>query len=261
MSARLVLIGAGRMGAALLAGWARSRPAYAIDVVEPGPPDAFRADAAQLGARLNPPAAPADVIVLAVKPQTFSAAPEAFCAWVGPQSTVISIMAGVPVAALRGLGAGAVVRAMPNTPGAIGKGVTAVFGADPGALAAAATLLAPLGPVEVLASESAIDIATAVSGSGPAYVFLLVEALAGAAVAQGLDEDVAMRLARRTVIGAGALLEADGTDAAGLRRAVTSPGGTTQAALGELMAEDGLGPVMRRAVAAAVRRARELAGA
>jgi pyrroline-5-carboxylate reductase len=201
------------------------------------------------------------VVVLAVKPQTFAAEPDGLRAWVGPQSTVISIMAGVPVAALRGLGAGAVARAMPNTPGAIGKGVTAVFGTDAGALAAAQTLLAPLGSVEVVASEGAIDIATAVSGSGPAYVFLLVEALAGAAVAQGLDEDVAMRLARRTVIGAGALLEADETDAAGLRRAVTSPGGTTQAALGELMAEDGLGFVMRRAVAAAVRRARELAGA
>jgi pyrroline-5-carboxylate reductase len=183
-------------------------------------------------------------------------------AFVGPNTLVISIMAGVTIAALSHLmETQRVIRAMPNTPGQIGKGVTAyvasnaVTSEDRGL---AALLLDPLGIVEAIPNERLMDVVTAVSGSGPAYVFLLAEVLAAAAEAEGLPADIAARLATQTVAGSGALMLDGGKSPSDLRKQVTSPGGTTQAALDVLQAADGLGLTMRRAVQAATQRSREL---
>jgi pyrroline-5-carboxylate reductase len=185
-------------------------------------------------------------------------------AFIGRDTLVVSILAGKTVAGIATAmpGSRAVVRAMPNLPASIGRGATGAY-ASPGTSARqramAAALLAANGLVEWVASEDLIDAVTAVSGSGPAYVFHLVECLAQAGVAAGLEAEVAQRLAQATIEGAGELLRTSALDPATLRRNVTSPGGTTAAALDVLMAEDGLGPLMRRAVEAAKRRAAELA--
>jgi len=264
----LGIAGAGRMGSALLKGWANARVqgfAPAITVFEPNLTPDIDPVLKALDAKVNlstPAAAPFDVLVLAVKPQTFSAAAPSLKAFVGPETLVLSIMAGTTIAKLKSeLGAARAVRAMPNTPGAIGKGITAYAAGD--ALsetdhAQIAALLAPLGGVERAPDEAAIDAVTAVSGSGPAYVFFLVEALAAAGEAEGLERGLAMRLARATITGSGALLEASSECAEALRQAVTSPGGTTAAALQVLMAEDGMKALMRKAVRAAAARAKEL---
>ncbi|HXW25033.1 MAG TPA: pyrroline-5-carboxylate reductase, partial [Xanthobacteraceae bacterium] len=205
------------------------------------------------------------VIVIAVKPQVAAEVVPAAAPLVGPSSVVVSIMAGQRLSALeRALPRGtAVIRAMPNTPAAIGRGITvAVANAHASAHQRdlAGRLLAAIGAVEWVADEALLDAVTAVSGSGPAYVFLLAETLAQAGVAAGLPADLAGRLARATVAGSGELLHRSPLDAETLRRNVTSPGGTTLAALTVLMGTDGLGPLMARAVAAATRRSRELAG-
>lgn len=263
----VVLVGAGRMGGALLKGWLGSGRFARIAVVEPEPASALRDLAAQGRIRLMPAfvAGPCDAIVLAIKPQVLKGA-GALLADIGrTRALVLSIAAGVPLGLLAaGLGAGTgvrLVRAMPNTPGAIGRGVTALC-AGPGLgtadRALAEALTAALGRTLWLADEALMDAVTAVSGSGPAYVFLLAEALAEAGMAEGLDAETAATLARTTIAGAGALLESDSRPAAALRRDVTSPGGTTQAALDVLTAKDGLASLLRRAVAAAVKRAKEL---
>lgn len=262
----LVLVGAGKMGSALARGWiAGGMPAGGLTLVEPAPAPEVEAFATSHGIALvaEPPAA-ARVLVIAVKPQVLgSVLPEAKRA-VGPETLVVSIAAGVRVATLaEGLGTGRVVRTMPNTPAQVGKGVTGAFAA-PSVTAAdraiAEALLAAAGAAVWVGAESDLDIVTAVSGSGPAYVFHLVEAMAAAGVAEGLDEATAMVLARQTVIGAAALMEADAGAAAQLRENVTSRGGTTAAALEILMGPEGLGPLMRRAIAAARRRSEELGG-
>jgi pyrroline-5-carboxylate reductase len=260
----LALVGAGRMGSAMLAGWAGAGgQAFDIAVIDPAPAPQSAAICADGLARLNPPAAAADVVVLAVKPQAFAAAAPEVAAWVGPDTLALSIMAGAPMATIaRRLGVRRVARAMPNTPGAIGAGVSAYAlgegaGTEDDALVRA--LLAPLGPAVGPLPEPHLDLATAVSGSGPAYVFLLVEALEAAGLSVGLDAAAARTLARATVAGAGALLAADPAPPADLRRAVTSPGGTTAAALAVLTAGDALPELVRRAVEAAARRAGELA--
>jgi pyrroline-5-carboxylate reductase len=184
----------------------------------------------------------------------------------GPQTLLISVLAGKTIADLlaRLPQAGAIVRAMPNTPAAVGRGITGIAAGPfvtPAQRATAQALLSAIGQVEWLESEALIDAVTAVSGSGPAYVFYLTECLARAGEAAGLPADLAMRLARATVEGSGELMFRDSGTAPGqLRVNVTSPGGTTAAALEVLMAPDGLGPLMERAVAAAKRRAGELAG-
>ncbi len=205
------------------------------------------------------------MLVLAVKPQTFAGDPASFAALAGPSTLVVSILAGQTLANLRaGLpAAGAIVRAMPNLPACVGCGMTALA-AEPGLLAPARAtadlLLAAVGATEWL-DEDLIDAVTAVSGSGPAYAFLLAEALAEAGAAAGLPAAVAARLARATLEGAGALMRAQpDVPVAALREAVTSPGGTTAAALDVLRAPDGLSPLLTAAVAAAKRRAGELAG-
>jgi pyrroline-5-carboxylate reductase len=263
----LLLVGAGKMGGALLEGWLRLglEPSQ-IAVLEPQPSPQL-ARLAERGIRLNPePAALADVaaIVIAVKPQTAAPAIAALVPLISAATVVVSIMAGRTLQFLAGALTRpcALVRAMPNTPAAIGRGITV---AVPRNVSAAQRdlvdlLLAATGAVDWIDDEALMDAVTAVSGSGPAYVFLLAEALARAGVAAGLPAELAGKLARETVAGAGELLHRSALDAAVLRENVTSPGGTTAAALAVLMADNGLAPLLEKAVAAATARSRELAG-
>lgn len=260
----LVLLGCGRMGGALLRGWlARGVPPEAVWVVDPAGADWL----AGAGAHLNEglPEDPA-VAVVAVKPQLMDKAVPALEPVGGGRCLVVSVAAGTPIARFeRALGPGTpVVRAMPNTPAAIGQGITAIVGNDSvGAegLALAEELLGAVGDVVRIEGEAQMDAVTAVSGSGPAYVFHLIETMAAAGEAQGLAPELALRLARATVAGAGALAAESGELPADLRIAVTSPGGTTAAALEVLMNEEaGFPALLRRAVAAAADRSRELGG-
>jgi pyrroline-5-carboxylate reductase len=255
----LVLLGCGKMGGALLKGWlAGGLPAGAVHVIEPNPSDWLRATGAALNGPL--PEMPA-VALVAVKPQMMGAALPSLVALGGGRTLVLSIAAGTPLAAFEAaFGPGTpVVRAMPNTPAAVGRGITAVIGnvaATPAHMALAESLLSAVGEVVRLDAEAQMDAVTAVSGSGPAYVFHLIEALAAAGEAEGLSADLSLRLARATVAGAGALAQETGTDPAQLRRDVTSPNGTTQVGLGVLTAE--LPDLVRRTVRAAAARSEEL---
>jgi pyrroline-5-carboxylate reductase len=261
-----VLIGAGRMGGAMMRGWLRDLKAAGLSslVVVETQPDSDVQGAAKAGQiKLNPDPAVSDIVVLAVKPQSFGAVAADLKRWVGPDTLVISIMAGITIDRItKALGSQKVARAMPNTPGSIGKGVTGYSLSPACAKAdgeATSHLLSELGPVVGPLAESNMDAVTAVSGSGPAYVFLLVETLAAAGKAAGLDEQTANALARQTIIGAGALLDDSPQSPAELRKAVTSPGGTTAAALEVLMANGALPNLMRHAVEAAVKRGAEVA--
>ena len=263
----VALVGAGRMGGAMLDGWIGLGvdPARIV-VIEPQPAASIAALAAR-GLRLNPDAASlrADAVVIAVKPQVAPDIMPNVAALVSPSTVVVSIMAGRTIGFLADAlpRDAAIVRAMPNTPAAIGRGITvAVPNArvTPPQRRLADALLAATGAVEWVGDEALMDAVTAVSGSGPAYVFLLAESLARAGAKAGLPADLAARLARATVAGSGELLHRSPQDAATLRHNVTSPGGTTAAALDVLMAADGLDPLMERAVAAATRRGRALAG-
>ena len=266
-SGTLVLVGAGKMGSALLEGWVRfGLDPKTVAVIEPQPSPQIAA-LAERGVRLNPdPRALADVaaIVIAVKPQVAAEALPALAPMIGASTVVVSIMAGRTLRFLAGTlaKACAIVRAMPNTPAAIGRGITVAVPLDAGAVqrALADRLLRATGTVEWIADEALMDAVTAVSGSGPAYVFLLAEALAQAGSAAGLPPQLAEKLARETVAGSAELLHRSSQDAAVLRENVTSPGGTTAAALAVLMGKSGLAPLMNEAVAAATRRSRELAG-
>jgi pyrroline-5-carboxylate reductase len=267
-SGTIVLLGAGKMGGAMLESWlALGLDARTVVVIEPQPTHELTALAGR-GLRLNPAlnmVGEAAAIVVAVKPQIAPEAVPALAPCLGAGTIVVSIMAGRTLGFLEQMlpqGA-AVVRAMPNTPAAIGRGITV---AVPNSNVSARqrelvhALLSATGAVEWIADEALMDAVTAVSGSGPAYVFLLAEALAQAGTAAGLPADLAARLARATVAGSGELLHRSPLDPATLRQNVTSPGGTTAAALDVLMAPDALGALMNKAVAAATRRSRELAG-
>jgi pyrroline-5-carboxylate reductase len=266
-SGTLVLVGAGKMGGAMLDGWLGLGldPARVL-VIEPQP-SAGIAALARNGIRLVPAAEPvrdAAAVVIAVKPQSATAVVPGLAPLIGASTVVLSIMAGRTLAGLeRALPAGsAVVRTMPNLPASIGRGITvAVANArvTPLQRDLADRLLGATGAAEWVDDELLLDAVTAVSGSGPAYVFLLAEALAAAGTAAGLPADLAARLARATVAGSGELLHRSDLDAATLRRNVSSPGGTTAAALDILMGEAGLGPLLDRAVAAASKRSGELA--
>jgi pyrroline-5-carboxylate reductase len=265
--ASLVLVGAGKMGCALLQGWLELglEPAR-ISVVEPQPGPEVLALCATRGIALGPPEAPPEVLVLAIKPQTLDAAAPTLAALAGPSTLVLSILAGKTIQNLKDRlpQARAIVRAMPNLPAAIGCGVSGAV-ANAGVSAAqrhcADALLSAVGTVEWLADEALIDAVTAVSGSGPAYVFYLAECLAEAGREAGLPPEMAAHLARATVEGAGALLRhmADRSPA-DLRESVTSPGGTTAAALDVLMGAGGLKPLIEKAVLAAKKRAQALSG-
>lgn len=258
----LVLVGAGRMGAALARGWLKGKPKRKIAIVEPSPSEEVLAWAADGKVELNPPAAPGNVLVLAVKPQQFAAVAPTVRGFAGPKTLVMSIMAGVRISQIaRRLETARVVRAMSNTPGAIGQGIT-VFANAPGLAAAdteaARNLLLPLGEVHGPVDETLMSAVTALSGSGPAYLFLLAEVMAEAGESEGLPRALAQRLARRTVEGAAALMASGDADPESLRRAVTSPGGTTQAALDILMDTGGMPRLMRDALRAAANRDRQL---
>jgi len=260
----ILLLGAGRMGGALIDGWRRAGAFPAADLIlrDPRPgPDAQAAAAA--GARLNPPdaeLADARTVLLAVKPQVRREAARA-APLLAPDAVVVSIAAGVRAADIaEAFGGRAVARVMPTTAVAIAKGVASVYAPTPAAAARAHALFDPVATVADLADEGLMDAATAVSGSGPGYVYAFVEALEAAGEAAGLPAETARTLARATVAGAAALMAETGIDPAELRRQVTSPAGTTEAALKVLMADDGFGPLLKRAVDAAVARARELAG-
>jgi pyrroline-5-carboxylate reductase len=263
----LVLLGCGKMGSAMLQGWlSRGLLPSAFTVLDPAPDPQIESLAAR-GLRLNAdPPAEAAVAVLAVKPQLMADALPRLAPLGHGATLFLSVAAGLPIRFFEDrLGAATpIVRAMPNTPAAVGRGITALVGNAPvgdAGMALAEALMSAVGQTVRLADEAQMDAVTAVSGSGPAYVFHLIETLAAAAEAEGLPPDLALTLARATVAGAGALAEAADETPDRLRVNVTSPGGTTAAALEVLMhAETGLAPLMRRAVAAAARRSRELGG-
>ncbi|HWE78373.1 MAG TPA: pyrroline-5-carboxylate reductase, partial [Pseudolabrys sp.] len=233
-------------------------------VIEPSPSPEIAALAAK-GIRLNPPAkdtGTVETLVVAVKPQSFRDAGAVLKPFAAPATLVVSIMAGATIASISGVCGGAVVRAMPNTPAAIGRGITVAVAAGNVSAAqrtVADALLRATGAVEWVDDETLMDAVTAVSGSGPAYIFLLAEELARAGVEAGLPAELATRLARETVAGSGELLRRSEASSATLRQNVTSPGGTTAAALEVLMGPDGMQPLMIRAIAAATRRSKELA--
>ena len=261
----ILLVGCGRMGAALLAGW-RERglaPSVAIDPA----PEAQRHATADLAVLAHADAVPAGfapaAVVMAVKPQNAADALAPLTRFAA-SAVMLSIMAGRTIAGIRRLlgGRAAVVRAMPNTPAAIRQGVSvacAAEGVSPAQRALCDRLLRAIGTVTWAEEEALLDPVTAISGSGPAYVFLLAELLEQAALAQGIPGDMARVLARQTVAGSGALLVAGNEDAAQLRKAVTSPGGTTERALAVLMAPDAWPATLSRAIAEATARSRELA--
>jgi len=261
MLAHTLLVGCGKMGRALLNGWLKTNPDLHITVVEPGTPTGLPAHIAVFGSAADLPSAlKPDLVVFAIKPQQLDGVLASYRRFAG--ATFLSIAAGKTLAKLAaGLGANAaIIRAMPNTPAAIGQGISVAMAnahvSEAGHALAEAALSAG-GQVAWVAEEAQLDAVTAVSGSGPAYVFLLVEAMAAAGVSSGLPPALAMQLARQTVIGSGALLGAEAASAADLRAAVTSPGGTTAAALAVL--QPALHDLMTEAVRAATARARELA--
>jgi pyrroline-5-carboxylate reductase len=270
MHGRLLLIGCGKMGGAMLRGWLRRGVRAAdVTVVEPdaaAPADPIGqgvtlvGDAARLPAELAP-----SVVVLAVKPQMMDGAISTLTRFVRPESAFLSIAAGRTIGYFEEKlgGEAAIVRSMPNTPAAVGRGITVACANRNVSAAQRAQcddLLAAVGEVAWVEDEALLDAVTAVSGGGPAYVFLLIECLAEAGAAAGLPPDLAMRLARATVCGAGELAHLSAEPASVLRRNVTSPGGTTLEALKILMSPDGLQPLLTKAIAAATRRSRELAG-
>ncbi len=259
----LVLLGCGKMGSAMLAGWlARGLPPASVWVVDPHPSDWLRAQGVNLNADL--PAAPA-IVLVAVKPQMMADALPVLQAMGNGETLFISVAAGITISYFEKiLGAQTpIIRAMPNTPAAISQGITAIVAnrkAGEAALDEAEVLLSAVGEVVRLDDEAQIDAVTGVSGSGPAYVFHMIETMAAAGEAQGLPAALAMQLAKATVAGAGALaMQAEETPSQ-LRVNVTSPNGTTQAALEVLMDEtNGFPALLNRAVKAATDRARELA--
>jgi len=259
----LVLLGCGKMGSAMLQGWLDSGlKAASVWVMDPFPSD-WLTSLERLHLNTDLPPDPA-VVLIAVKPQMMDEALPILKPLGASGSLFISVAAGTPISAYEAvLGEkSAIVRVMPNTPAAIGKGITALIGnerVDESAMALAETLMSAVGQTVRLSDENQMDGVTAVSGSGPAYVFHLIETLAAAGVDEGLDEDLAMQLAKATVAGAGALAQAATEDPAQLRVNVTSPGGTTAAALEVLMDEsDGFPALLKRAVKAAADRSREL---
>ncbi len=260
--AGMVILGCGKMGSAMLAGWLKGGlPAASVHVIDPAPSDWLKGTGASINGPL--PDAPA-VAILAVKPQMMGAALPGLQALGNGATLFISIAAGTSLAQLgETLGSDTpIIRAMPNTPAAVGCGISALVGnaqVSEAHLDMAEGLLAAVGETVRLEEEAQIDAVTGVSGSGPAYVFHLIETMAKAGEAEGLAPELAMQLARATVIGAGQLAAGSDESAAQLRQNVTSPKGTTEAGLKILMDEDaGLPPLMRKAVAAAANRAREL---
>jgi pyrroline-5-carboxylate reductase len=263
----LILVGCGKMGTAMLRGWLAGNAAARFLVVEPEGAPLELASASTVEWHTTPHTLPnrqaPDAVVFAIKPQVIDAVVPHYRRWVRPETVFVSIAAGKTLAGLsRHLGPAPLVRAMPNTPAAIGRAITVACAT---ALVTRRQrqlcdrLFAAIGESAWVEEEGLINAVTAVSGSGPAYVFLLIEALARAGEAEGLPAELALRLARSTVVGSGELACVAPESPGQLRENVTSPGGTTRAALDVLMADDGLEPLIARAVAAAAARSRELA--
>jgi pyrroline-5-carboxylate reductase len=268
LAGSLVLVGAGKMGGAMLEGWLKggAEPSRIV-ALDPSPPPEVKALIEGAGVRLNPDVSTirdAEVVIIAVKPQLMEDVLPGVVSLKASRPLILSVAAGKTIASFeRHFGAdAAVIRTIPNTPAAVGRGITAMA-ANPNVSQAqmqlARTLLEAVGEVVTVENEAMIDAVTAVSGSGPAYVFYLTECLAAAGEKVGLPKELAMQLARATVAGAGELMRQSGTEAATLRQNVTSPKGTTYAALQVLMAEDGMQPLFDKAIDAATKRSRELA--
>ena len=261
---RILLVGCGKMGSALLNGWlGQGTPAARVRVIEPVAPQLpdgviGHTEAAALGADYRP-----SVVVFAVKPQSMDEVLPDYVQYAGPETVFLSIAAGKPIGYFAAtLTGGAIVRAMPNTPAAVGRGITVLYANDRVSSeqkSVCTQLMESVGEVAWIDDEALMDAVTGLSGSGPAYVFHLVEAMAAAGEAAGLSSDLAMQLARATVAGSGELLTQSSDPAGTLRENVTSPGGTTAAALEILMAADGLTRLMTEAIAQATERSRELA--
>ncbi len=263
----VVLVGCGQMGSAMLRGWLASEAAQRFEVIEPAGAPAAVAASPRVSAHSSPGELAADLaadaVVFAIKPQVANDVVPAYRRFVRPQTVFLSIAAGKTIGGLaRHLGDAAIVRAMPNTPAAIGRAIS-VACANPRVSAAQRQLceglLAAIGESTWVDDEGLMDAVTAVSGSGPAYVFLLIEALAAAGEKAGLPAALALQLAKATIAGSGELARSSIETPTRLREAVMSPGGTTIAALDVLMGENGLAELMEEAVAAATRRSRELA--
>jgi pyrroline-5-carboxylate reductase len=269
LTGTLVLVGAGKMGGAMLEGWlkAGADPAKIV-ALDPHVSAEMQALLSRHAIHLNPGIATvsdAEVVLVAVKPQVMDDVLVPLAGLSASKPLVLSVVAGKTIGALaKAFGADtAIIRTMPNTPAAVGRGITAMVGnnqVSAAQMALAEQLLLTIGEVVRVDTEEQIDWVTGVSGSGPAYVFYMTECLAAAGEKLGLTPALAAKLARATVAGAGELMRQSGIDAATLRQNVTSPKGTTYEALQVLMAEDGLKPLMQKAVAAAARRSRELAG-
>ena len=265
MTKPILILGAGRMGGALIEGWSLTGAFSARDLILRDPHPGPVAQAAQAaGAALNPPDAAlgqAGTVLLSVKPQIWREAAAALSPHLSPEAVIISIAAGVPAQALSAaFGGRDVARVMPTTAVALAKGVASIFASTDAARARAHALFDSVAAGVDLDDEGLMDAATGVSGSAPAYLYAFIEALEAAGAAQGLSVEASRRLVRGTLIGAAALLDHTGEEPAELRRQVTSPGGTTEAALKVLMGETGLDPLLNAAVDAAVKRARALGG-
>lgn len=260
----ILLLGAGRMGGALIEGWRRAgafQPSQLM-ILDPQPGEAAKTAQAQ-GALLNPPdaeIAKAQTVLLAVKPQLWRDAAQALAPKLAPEAVVVSIAAGVSSADLAAVFQRPVARVMPTTAVAVGQGTATLFSADALARERARALFAPVGAVVEIDDEALMHAATGASGSAPAYLYAFVEALEAAGRDAGLPDEAARRLARATTVGAAMLLAESDAEPADLRSQVTSPGGTTAAALEILLDRGGLGDLMTRAVAAAAARSRELGG-
>jgi pyrroline-5-carboxylate reductase len=264
----MLLVGCGKMGGAMLRGWlARGVPGSQLYVVDPNPRDLEDVIAAGVTAVTSPDELPASlqpaIILLAIKPQFMDQALPDYRRFARPETLFLSIAAGKTLAYLhQHLGKTTIVRAMPNTPAAVGRGMSVIVrqpGASPAQLDLCAELLSAVGEITWVDDEDLINAVTAVSGGGPAYVFLLIECLAEAGRQAGLPAEMAMKIARSTVCGSGELAFQSTETAEALRKAVMSPKGTTEQAIGVLMAPDGLQPLMTKAIAAATRRSREIA--
>ncbi|MGF7161768.1 pyrroline-5-carboxylate reductase [Rhodoligotrophos appendicifer] len=265
---KLVLVGAGKMGGAMLEGWlSRGLTAGQVVVIDPSPAPEITDLINRQGVTLNPVIDAIDdvaVVLIAVKPQAIGEVLPTLAPLAKQKPLFISVAAGKTLATFEAAFGDdkAIIRAMPNTPAAVGRGITVLCpnqNVTHAQLALGEDLLSAVGEVDHITEESLMDAVTAVSGSGPAYVFFLAECLSAAGIKAGLPEGLATKLARETVAGAGELMRVSGLPAAVLRENVTSAGGTTAAALAVLMSADGLRPIMQSAVAAATRRSRELA--
>lgn len=259
----ILILGAGRMGGALIQGWRMAGAFVPADLILRDPhPTELAQTVARDGARLNPSEADlamARTVLLSVKPQLWRETAGEVAALLNPEAVIVSVAAGVRSADIASaFGGRRVARVMPTTAVGIGQGTTSIFAADPQARARAHALFTPVGTVVDLDDEELMHAATAVSGSAPAYLYAFIEALEAGGAAAGLTPQAASQLARSTIVGAAALLAQSGEEPSELRRQVTSPGGTTQAALDVLMGDEGFVPLLRDAVAAAVRRSKEL---